>query len=395
MLLYNQQLEELIRYKNQTNNPMVSLYLNMPPGVDAITRLNSMIHSARNNLKTTMEKDRFEAVDRLLTEIENYARHNLKRVEKTRLVVIFADTAGFWQEYRLPVSLPGHIAVDSDPYIRPLSALLDQFDRYLVLVADSRHARLFSLYLGDFEAHPDIFMEDEAVPDRVRANESMARASGGQSAKGVYGGLGDKRIEGHIKDHIHKHLKNTTDKTFNFFKEKNHTQLIIGTPEDKNRSWLKDHLHSYLKERLAGEFNANPSLPDSELKELALETAKQYERERETRLIDTVFEKNSPGNLGVLGIDPIIRALRKGQVHTLIIENGYQTKGFICRDDDTLSLSGGDCPLCGHPMEEVDDLLDEMVAEALLQNSEIKHIFTNHPEFEQYHAGALLRYIIQ
>ncbi len=390
MLIYHQQLEELAKYRKQTDEPMVSLYLNVAPPEDYKTHLNSMIRTTRNELKDRMDKDRFEAVDRLFGTIEKHAKNTFHNLKNTRLVVIFADTTGFWQEYRLPVSLPGELAVEPDPYIRPLTTLMDEFERYLVLVADSRHARLFSLYLGDFEEHPDIFMESD-VPDRVRVNVSMASGGGSGGAK-VYQGLGDKRIEGHIKDQIHKHLKASADKTFEYFREKDFTRLIIGTPDDKNRPWLRDHLHSYLKDRLAGEFNARPTLPDNELKNMALETAAAYERENEKRIIDTLFEKSTSGSMAVLGIDPVIRALRRGQVHTLVIENGYKTRGYLCLNDHNLSTTETACPLCEAPMTEVDDIIDEMVEEAILHNSEVKHVFTEHPEFEKYHAGAVLRF---
>lgn len=393
MLIYNEQLQELAKYKSTTGSPMISLYINVTPPYDDTMQLHSMIHSARNECREKMDPGAVDDLERLFSQIDKYARNHLKGLKNTRLVVIFADSSGLWQEYHLPVSLPGQMVVEPKPYIRPLTALMDEFKRYLVLIADSRHARLFSLYLGDFEEQPDVFMESD-VPDRVRVNASMAE-TGGQAAGKVYGGLGDKRIESHIKDQIHKHLKYAADKTFDYFRKKNFTRFLIGTPDDKNRPWLKGHLHSYLKERLAGEFNANPTLPDSELKKAAMEAASQYERENERRIIDALFEKSISGNMAVLGIDPVIRALRKGQVHTLVIENGYKTKGYICHDDHVLSSMEENCPLCGASMTEVGDLLDEMAGEAILHNSEIMHIFTAHEEFQKYHAGALLRFSMQ
>ncbi len=38
--------------------------------------------------------------------------------------------------------------------------LLDEFERYCVLVADARKARIFSLYLGDLEEYYDVFVEN-------------------------------------------------------------------------------------------------------------------------------------------------------------------------------------------------------------------------------------------
>ncbi len=393
MLIYNEQLEELARYKAATDDPMISLYLNVTPPGDVSTQLNSLLHTARNEISEKMDAEGAERVERVFNRIEKHAKNQILRLKNTRLVAVFADSGGFWQEYRLPVSLPGQLVVEPKACIRPLSTLLDEFDRYLVLVADSRHARLFSLYMSDFEEEPDVFMESE-VPDRVRVNISMAAGSGHAGGK-VYGGIGDKRIESHIKDQIHKHMKTAADKTFEYFKKKKFSRFVIGTPDDKARPWLKAHLHSYLKNRLAGEFNANPSMPDTDLKNAAMETVARYERENENRIIDALFEKSASGSMAVLGVDPVIRALRKGQVHTLVVENDYRVKGYACHEDHVLSSRQEDCPVCGAPMLEVGDLIDEMVGEAILHSSEIRHVFTAHGEFEKYHAGALLRFSMQ
>ena len=394
MLIYRQQLENLLEFKNKTDDLMISLYLNVIPNDSITAHLNPLIHNTRNKIKESLDKDRLRKVDRLIANIEEYATSNLQRLQNTQLVVIFADTTGFWQEFRLPVSFPGKMVVEAHPYIRPLSLLLDEFHRYLILVTDSRHTRLFSLYLGDFEEHPDIFIHDE-VPDRVRTKESMAVGGGGESIMGVFSGVGDKGIEDHIKEHFHRHLRDAADKTFEYFKKQKFTRLIIGTPDDRSRPWLKGHLHSYLQERLAGEFTAQPTSKDSDLKQLALKTAAKYEREQEIRLVDMIFEKSSPGNLGLLGIDPVIKSLAKGQVHTLAIERGYRRTGYICYDDHTLSSDKENCPLCNRPMSEVNDLIDEMVEVALMQNAEVRHIVSPHEEFQKYHAGAILRFAQQ
>ena len=394
MLIYRRQVENLLQYKNKTDDLMVSLYLNVAHGGNILSQLNALAHNTRNRLKENLEKEKLRNVDRLLSEIEEYAKVSLINLKNTQLIVIFADTSGFWQEYRLPVSLPGKLIVEEHPYVRPLTLLLDKFERYLIVVADSRHARLFALYLGDFEERPDVFMESE-VPDRVKVKQSMAAGSGAESTLGVYSGVGDGRIESHIEEHIHRHLRVVADKTFEYFKERKFTKLIIGTPNDKNRPWLKSQLHSYLSERLAGEFTAQPTLRDDVLKQRALEAAEQYEREKDVALVNTIFEKSGPGDMAILGVDPVIKALGKSQVHTLAVERGYTRKGYICYKDHTLSSEQGNCPLCNESMAEVNDILDEMVEIALLQNSEIRHIMTRHDAFSQYHVGAILRFTMQ
>ncbi len=394
MFIYRRQLEELSQYRNH-GNPMASLYLNVTPPREFRADMNSLLHTTKKHLKKEerFDEKRLDGIDRVFKEMEKHVKHGLQRMENTRMVVLFANASGFWQEYHLPVGLPSQLVVEPDPYIRPISALLDEFSRFLVLVADSRHARLFSLYLGDFEEHPDVFIESE-VPDRVRVSLSMTAGGGAYSTTGISGGLGDKRIERHIQDQIHKHLKTISDRTFEYFREKNYNRLIIGTPDDKTRVWLKEHLHSYLQRRLGAEFNAQPETNDHELKLMALDAAAECERWREQEIVDELFEKSGGKGLGVLGVEPVIKALRMGQVHTLLIEHGFQTGGFLCPHDHIVSMTEESCPLCGEPMQAMDDIVDEMIEEAISQNSEVQHIFLDHADFKKHHAGAILRFTL-
>jgi peptide chain release factor subunit 1 len=390
MMIDRNQLEILANYQN-TENPVISLYLNITPPRNPENELNSMIH---NTLREIEQDNRYtdkqiKRLKKLMEQIEDYAASALKRIAGTRMVALFADADGFWQEYHLPVGLPSSMVVEVDPYTRPMTMLLDEFDRYCVVVADSRKARIFSLHLGDFEEFPDVFIEDN-VPDGVRVKQSMTAGAGGT----VKGGLGDKRIERHIEDHVHRHLKNVADKTLNFFKKKNFTRLILGGPDDKTLPNLKDHLHSYLKDRLAAEFNAHPDNPAAQLKEKAIGAAQAYERENERALLDEIIDRSGPNDKGELGVEPVLEALMLGQVQTLAIKEDFKTPGYVCPNDRTLSTYQRTCPVCGGDMHYTEYLADEMVEEALNQNAEVQHVFAEHETFDPHGIGARLRFIL-
>jgi len=390
MRIDREQVESLAKYQN-TNNPVVSVYLNVTPPRNVSSELNSMIHTT---LKTVEEDARYteeqvKGLKKVMDQIEDYIQKAYKRTSGARLVALFADAEGLWEEYPLPVALPDSMGVDVDPYTRPLTMLLDEFDRYCVVVADSRKARIFSMYLGEIEESPDVFLEDN-VPDGVRVKQSMTAGGGGT----VQGGLGDKRIERHIQDHVHRHLKHVADRTLDFFKRKRFTRLILGGPEDKTLPQLKDHLHSYLKNRLAAQFTAHPDNPLSEIKEKALSAAQSWEREREQALISEIAEHSGPNDKGRLGLEPVIEALNLGQVQTLVIENDFKAQGYICPNDHILSTYLTECPACEAQMHYTEYLADEMVEEALHQNAEIEHVFAPNETLAPYGVGARLRFTL-
>lgn len=388
MLGYSQ-IEELLQYHDR-QHPVISLYLNLTPPRDFTIELRSLVHAAGKELKESEDynENQLRELEDLLETLKNHVRDAVSR-KSIRLLVIFASSGGLWREFGFPIALQSRIVVEATPYVRPLTILLDEFHRYCIVVIDSSKARIFSLYMGEFEEHPDVFIQSD-VPDRVNVKISMT----GDLAVGVRGGLGAERIQRHIKDHIHRHLKHVAEQTFKIFREEKFDKLIIAGAGDKVLPWFQDHLHSHLKEHLIGQFFAQPEDNDEELKDKAIQEAQKAERLHEHRLIEQLMDQKGPGGKAVLGVEPTLEALLAGQVHTLIIRHDFKESGYTCRSDHILSTHLKTCPLCGQPMKEVSDLGEEMVDEALFQGAEIEHVFASHEDFNPYGVGALLRFTI-
>lgn len=391
MYLDQQEIQKLVQYRN-TENPVISLYLNVTPPRQFETELNSLVRLAGQRMRERQvhSDKQIKHLESLLQQIESHVLKKYKPPKGgTRTVVLFADADGLWEEYALPISLSSQVVVEPDTYTRPLTMVLDEFERYCVLVVDSRKARIFSLFLGEMEEYSEIFVESE-VPRRVRVNLSMTRASGGLRK----GGIGDDRIQSHIEDQVNRHLKYVADHSLDFIKNHGFTRVILGSTEEKILPRLKDHLHSYIRERVIGEINVRPDDHKETLKEKALEMAQSFEREDERRKVHRLLELNNAGDKGVLGLEPTLEALMLGQVHTLVLENDFRSPGYVCPEDHFLSTYLTQCPLCNGHMEEFSDIADEMVEEAVSQNAEVEHVFEEIEEFTPYKIGALLRFLI-
>ena len=88
------------------------------------------------------------------------AEENLKRIQKFvamenfapkyKSVAIFANSVEhFYQIYWLPVPVKSRLVIDTNFYVRPLLALLEEHYRIGVVLVDSRNARLFEVYMGE------------------------------------------------------------------------------------------------------------------------------------------------------------------------------------------------------------------------------------------------------
>jgi peptide chain release factor subunit 1 len=374
--------------------PVVSLYLNVTPPRPFKTELHSLIHEKRESLaKAGIERELLREIDGLLEEIRGYV-DGLPPLEGTRLLVIFAAPDGFRQEYRLPVALPSRLYVEQGPYIRPLVALLEEFDRYGVLVVDARKARLFTLYLGEVEEHSGVFVSD--TPSWISEGEGRAARGPLGGGIGAWAGWREPKIQRHIQDHVHRHLKETSARTFQLFKRLGFEKLIVGAPqgrEGKIFPLLERHLHSYLRERLAGVFAGDPDMPLEELKQRALAVARDHERRREEELVRRLLAESSrPDGLAVVGLEPVVSALMLGQVHTLVVAADFHPAGRVCPADHYLSLTEDRCPLCGRELVQVEDFVEELVEEAIAQGAEIAHVSADLPGFAEKKIGAFLRF---
>jgi peptide subunit release factor 1 (eRF1) len=389
MTIDRDQVKAVTDYRN-TTNPVVSVYLNVTPPRQVSTELNSMIHTTFQSIKQNGSCTQKQADDlkTVMEKIQDHVQTAYKRASGTRTVAIFADADGLWEEFQLPVGLPGGIAVQTRPHIRPLTVLLDEFDRYMVIVLDSRKARVFSLYMGEFEEFSDVFVEDN-VPDGVRVKKSTTSWTGGAQA-----GLGDMHIERHIEDHVHRHLKNIAERSFDFFKKRGFDRLILGGPQDKTLPEFKDHLHSYMKERLVAEFHTSPDnhLPD--LKEKAMEAARGWERRKVEQLVSEISERSGPGEKGRLGVEQVIEALNRAQVQALVIRQEFEAEGYVCPEDNILSSTQIDCPVCRETLTRTEHLADEMVEAALDQSAEIVHASSENEILDEHGVAAKLRFTL-
>jgi peptide chain release factor subunit 1 len=378
-------LERLVHHP--ADGAVVSLYLNVTPPRNYLSELNSLIHARREDLARidSMPRQEARAVADLLDRLAQHVRGLGGVPPHTRLLVVVASTTGLWMESRLPVGLPSRLVIAPTPYVRPLAALFDDFPRYGVLVVDGRRARFFVLAFGEVEG-ADEWIEDD-VPSRARGAGSAVPV-----APGVWGGVGAARIERHIQDHLQRHLKRAADHARAALAARRFQRLIIGGPDNKSIPSLTAHLHGSLRQVLIGTIQGRPDDPLSALAASALAVGQAWERERDARRVGDLLDASNAGGLAVVGLEPTLEALMLGQVHTLVVHAAYRVAGGICRQDHYLSSYVKTCPICGSPMTPTDDLVEEMVEEALLQDAELAHVAAAPAPFTRLGVGAVLRF---
>jgi peptide chain release factor subunit 1 len=329
-------------------------------------------------------------LDHLLKEAAGYtnghrpAASDLERIEahvkggidrsRTRGLVIFSCAAqDFWKVFELPVPVRNQLVVNATPHVRQLETVVDEYERFGVLLADKQRARMFLFELGELIDKSELF-------DQLPRHEDDR---------------GDWDRD-HVRDHsnaaAHKHLKRSAEVAFHVFQEQGFDHLIIGAPEEIT-SELERTLHPYVRERIAARLSVPVGASDATIRAAALQVEEQVEKHKKTALVDRLRDAASkPGGLGLTGLDKVLAALAERRVDTLLVSEGYEAPGWRCDACGQLATKGRKCPVCSAEMAYVEDVVEAAVEEALQQGCRLCACLNNADLDVLGRIGALLRF---
>lgn len=279
----------------------------------------------------------------------------------------------------MPIRVKEKIVVDSEFYTMPLLSLLEQFERFAILVFGRQKARLYSYYLGKILERETVF-HDYVIP-KFNASTSSWRC------------LSERTVNHKIEGTYHRHLKEVSRILFENFKKYSFDKLLLASHQPEINS-IKRHLHSYLTPRLIGEFTADADDLITTIEEKANIKIAEY-RENKEKIKITELLNSHAHNKAVLGVESTMDALMAGNVRQLILTGDFHAEGYVCPEGH---FSANDlpenikCSLCGKELLKQPFLEDSIIEEALAQKAEVFHILRRKDMLADYGIGALLRF---
>jgi peptide chain release factor subunit 1 len=263
------------------------------------------------------------------------------------------------------VALRDRLVVDRTPYTSPLATMLAEYERFAVIVADHKHARIFDYFMGGIA-------ELEALKD----DEVEAKHSG------AFKGLEQTRREHHHEYSLHRHLQRVADRLFAHHKRASFDKVVLaGLPD--NVSKLERCLHAYLKQKVVAREQWAHDLAREDVRKRTLEIERGIEATKERKLLALVRDHVCGDLLATTGLDETFRALYYGKVATLVVEEGMTLRGRECpecrylfpRAEDAKDASAlVPCPLCNRPTRAVPDIIDQAAELAMLSGAKVEHI---------------------
>jgi peptide chain release factor subunit 1 len=274
-------------------------------------------------------------------------------------VIVFSDASeNFSWNREIHVALRNRARWMETPYLVPLLEILDEHERYGVVLLDKESARLFTVYLGEIEEH-----SDATAPLSVR----RYKASGTDHL------LSESRFQHKAATHVHWHAKNVAQMLDKLVDQYALDRLLLGGPVEAT-----SELQHLLSKRVRNRFVERLSLPvkanAQEVLRAALAVEERVEREMEKRIVDELIA-GDPHDPSALGLDPTVCALCEERVWRLIYEQDFSAGGGRCTNCGMLfARAEGACDYCGAAIKPIDDLLEQMVERVLEQDGRVEKL---------------------
>jgi len=250
-----------------------------------------------------------------------------------RTLAIFADEDDLFEIYRLQVDVPESFRW-GDPYVAPLTLVLDEYEPYGAAVLDAERFRYFvvsplSSAHGEEEMKANGFREVDVHP-----SETHPRGGGSTDL--------DPAGRKH-QAHVHSFYKEVGELARDITFQEDVQRVILAGPKERTAEFRRT-LPNDLRERVVAEEHVDLGAPEGELLDRLEAIRERAEHEREKELLDEIRER------GVRGPDETIAALQEeNRVYHLAALWELEAEIRWC-DNDQLAIrqiTSEECPFCG------------------------------------------------
>ncbi len=376
--LTKKDIEELSKKDN--SGAAISLYVGVKADRNFTSEANSVVSSVIQKIKK--DESYSDKMKRKMSEIADEIKGKirlLKLPSGARSIVIFCNLKGMRRIYYIPIYIPSRFVVERRFYIHPLLKTLEKYPRYLVVFLERDKARFFSIFLGEIEEISEILCSE--VPQRINA------------ARSEWKGLRETKVQGHIQDHLNRHLKKVARKTRDYlgYKKTKFDSLVIGAHKELVEMFI-NVLDEKSKEKLVGSYRIIKGYRLNRIKEKSMEVISEHEKKVEAEIVKNLFD-NSGGrkSLSAIGIDSVLESFYLHNVKMLVIGRNCRQHGYVCSRCRYISSYIKSCPKCKVEMAKADNIADEIVEEAIASKIKIKYLLYPHKKFDKFGIGAFLK----
>jgi peptide subunit release factor 1 (eRF1) len=297
------ELDELMRKLtafNPAGFPVISLYLNAQSGEHGRDQFDQFVRKQFEEIAKTFPQRTPEraSFDRDVERIKYYLENELE--PSANGAAIFACSgAGFFEAAQLYAPFERHrISVSNNPDLYPLARMLNHYDRYVALLADTNSARLFVFGLG------------KQLEERQILNQKTNRSQ--------VGGWSQARFQRHTENYHLHHAKEVIDALERVVREEQINHVIL-SGDEVIMPLLREQMPKELTDKIVDVLRISIKAPHHEVLRATLEAMRERQAQDDAERVERLLNEYRSGGLAVVGARDTLKALEIGQVDELII----------------------------------------------------------------------------
>jgi peptide subunit release factor 1 (eRF1) len=356
-MITKRELDTLLQREAKPASPVLSIYLDtdQSKAINVNRAFEVVLKNMLRDVEQTLDKQArkaFEAdVSPMLDFLENY------REPKRGLVIFHDESEVFFWFQSLNVAVRNGVWWRDTPYLRPLIEILDEYERYGVVLTDREHARLFTVFLSEIEEHREAFAAGDVTHIKTSGTDHIRS---------------QMNIQRKANEHAHAHLKHVAELMSKLSSLHEFDRLILaGTIEATTE--LYGLLPKALRARVVSKLSLPVAANEQEVLEASLKIEEDIERQREVELVEELITASAKQKQAVRGLDDTLLALQEWRVWQLIYADGFASRGAQCTNCGALlAQETNSCGYCGEAVRVVDDLIELAAARVMEMQGKVE-----------------------
>jgi hypothetical protein len=343
-MISHDDLRQLQHYLSGPDSLILSLYVNIDQSNAANLNRGFETHVeglfrqvAESQNSNEGSRKRFDA------ECQRIRHFLTGYVPKGKALVVFSDSKqDFWWQRDLQVELPTGARWSPQPWVRPLLEVIEETDRFGVVLIDKHRARILAADAAGIEQQSEILSD---VPNKHATTGTDHIWSQGQMDRD------------HTK-HVQWHAKRVADELALVIDRLKLSRIVIGGPVEAT-SVFTAALPKRIQQMIIGTVTAPVDAGHDRLVAELRAVQEKAEHQDEAKLVDSMITSAMKGERAVLGVPRTLSAIHEGRVYRMVIARDFRVTGNECSSCHVLVSDGGEkCAFCGEKLEAATDLIN-------------------------------------
>ncbi|HEX7294110.1 MAG TPA: Vms1/Ankzf1 family peptidyl-tRNA hydrolase [Pyrinomonadaceae bacterium] len=293
-------LDELAAFE-PNGFPFISLYLNLQPDQHGRDHFMPFVRKefterAKSFPKNSLELASFQlATTRIMTYLRNEVRPSANGV------AIFACAGAdvYFKTVQLDAPIQQHrLHIGERPHLYPLARVIDQYPRYVALLADTNAARLFVFDLGKVLSSKEVH------------HPKLSRTQ--------VGGWSQMRYQRHVDNYYLHHAKEVVEMLDRVIREEAAEHVILAGDE-VIIPLLREHLPIHLESKVIDILRLDIRTPEHEVLKETMGALHEHNLQSDAEKVRVLLDDYRAGGLAVVGFRDTAKALEQGQVDELLL----------------------------------------------------------------------------